>query len=299
MSALMDLAKSVQDAVRSNTNVELGSGHDILERELVDVMLDFPEKPEGFDVNVVTPKQYKKVILVSGGADSTVMWELNKDEESKIGIYTDLGHSYVDKEINAIEMMGIDYIRVNYPMNFDSFWEHIIPTRNFQLIAIAEQYVQHEGEIWIGAVQGESAPDKGDKSELFFRMVESYIWRTQRKKVFIKTLKEKTKNDWLNWYIERTDDTRIIKTITCFDGSTEKPCGKCQACLRKWISLKYCNIPTDDFFEIDAYEGGAQFIEKYKTNMKEALDNNDFYHYSEDRCKQDLQVILDHEATLK
>jgi len=68
--------------------------------------------------------------------------------------------------------------------------------------------------------------------------------------------------------------------------------------LRKWISLKYCNIPTNDFFETDPYTGGAEYIEKYKTMMKEALKNKDYYHYSKDRCKQDLQVILDHEASL-
>lgn len=294
--SLMDLATSLESSIKENKPLVWNGGHTDLVKELVSVMLDFPEKPEGFAVNVQKPTEtYKKVILVSGGADSTVMWHINKHETSKIGIYVDLGHSYVDKEIAAIEKFNIDYKLITHHLNFDSHWKHIIPTRNFLLMAYAEQFVQHEGEIWLGAVQGESAPDKGDKSELFFRLVEQYIWRTKRKIVHIKTLKDKTKNDWMKQYLDETGDKRILETITCFDGTTPKPCGKCQACLRKWISLRYCGIDTTDFFEIDPYEGGKEYIAKYKTKMQSALDTRDFTHYSEDRCKQDLQVILDYE----
>lgn len=298
MSSLLNLAGNIQSAIRSNTDIELTSGHSIIEKELIDVMLDFPETPDDFDVNVKKGELYKKVILVSGGADSTIMWELNKHEESKLGLYVDLGHSYTDKEIDTIKNMDIPAKYIKYDMKFDSFWNHIIPTRNFTLIALAEQFVAHEGEIWLGAVQGESSPDSGDKSELFFRMVENYIWRTHRKKVYIKTLKSRTKNDWLKWYLESTGDMRILQTITCFDGTTEKPCGKCQACVRKWISLKYCDMPTDGFFEIDPYIGGKEYIEKYKLKMQEALDNEDFEHYSKDRCLQDLKIILEYEALI-
>lgn len=297
-TSLLDLADKIQTAVRENTDVELDDGHNSLTRELVDVMLDFPEKPENYNVGVTNKKLYDKVILVSGGADSTIMWELNKHVENKLGIYVDLGHTYAQKEIDAIKMMGINYKHIPYDMNFSGFWNHIIPTRNFTLIALAEQYVAHEGEIWLGAVQGESAPDKGDKSELFFRMVENYIWRTRRKKVYIKTLKSKTKNDWLRWYIDQTGNMDILKTITCFDGTTDKPCGKCQACVRKWISMHYCAVNTDDFFENDPYTAGAQYIEKYKKVMTESLETGNFEHYSEDRCKQDLAVIKKYESGL-
>ena len=91
----------------------------------------------------------------------------------------------------------------------------------------------------------------------------------------------------------------IIKTITCFDGTTEKPCGKCQACLRKWISLRYCNIETDGFFEVDPYAAGVEYIQKYKENMMLALETNKFDHYSKDRCEQDLKVIFDYEEEEK
>lgn len=294
MSALNELAKRIQTSLKNNEPIPLLNGHSILEKEMIEVMLDFPEKPEGAVIDSKPVTLYNKVILVSGGADSTIMWELNKHEPSKLGIYVNLGHSYADKELEAIKMMNIPYVEIPYDFGFDGFWSHIIPTRNFQLIAIAEQYVAHEGEIWLGAVQGESAPDSGDKSELFFRMVENYIWRTHRKKVYIKTLKDKTKNDWLKWYLDTTGNKNIVNTITCFDGTTEKPCGACQACARKWISLKYCGIDTTGFFEQDPLIAGKKHFDKYKKLMSKALDDKDFSHYSEDRCRQDLKVILAH-----
>jgi 7-cyano-7-deazaguanine synthase in queuosine biosynthesis len=294
---LTKLAKELEEAIKENRNLEWKDGFNSLVSPLVDVMLDFPEKPSNFNLKVIRPKLYEKVILVSGGADSSIMWELNKKIDSKLAIYVNLGHQYVAKELEALEKFGINYLKLDYPLSFGPMWNHIIPTRNFLLIALAEEYVKHEGEIWLGAVQGESSPDKGDKSDLFFRMVEELIWRTKHKKVTIKTLKGKTKNDWLKWYLETVGDDKILHTITCFEGG-EQACGRCQACLRKWISLKYCNISEefiDNYFKVNPYYGAKEAVEKYKTNMARALELNDFGHYSKDRCEQDLKVILDFE----
>lgn len=300
---MLDFAKQIEKAVKNNTEIEDTSGHYFLKKQLLDVMLDFPEKPEGFKVDLVRPKTYDKTFLVSGGADSTIMWELNKKEEgTKIGIYVDLGHGYTKKETEALTMMQMPHIIVPYELKFDAFWKHIIPTRNYVLLSIAEEYTSHEGEIWLGAVEGESANDAGDKSELFFRLFEELVWRTKRKKVTIRTLKDKTKNAWLKWYNDNASDTKgadILNTITCFDGSSSKPCGKCQACVRKWISMKFCGVSDQrvkEMFEIHPYDGGNEYIEKYKKHMQLALDKNDFTHYSKNRCIEDLSVIAAEEA---
>ena len=62
------------------------------------------------------------------------------------------------------------------------------PKLNWQIF----KYIDEFGEIWLGAVKGESAPDKGDKSDYFFTLVEDYIYETTGKVVTIKTLKAKT-----------------------------------------------------------------------------------------------------------
>lgn len=295
---LLGLAAKLETAIKLNTGYIVTNVNQELIGNLVDVMLDFPEKPEGFTVIAAGPKLFKKVILVSGGADSSIMWWLNRNEPNKLGLYVDLGHTYVDKELNALQMFNIPFSVVKHPLKFDGDWKHIIPTRNFVLIAEAAEYVQDGGEIWVGAVSGESSPDKGDKSDLFFDLVEQLIYNTTGKTVTIRTLKDKTKNDWLKQYLNETNDLKILNTITCFDGTTEKPCGKCQACLRKWISLLYCGIDTNGFFEVNPYFGGNEYVQKYKNKMRECLATGIFEHYTKDRCEQDLKVIEDYERGL-
>ncbi len=296
---LLKLAEELNKAMRTEINLYWG-GHTSLVEQLVSVMLDFPERPEDFELKVQKPKEYKKVILVSGGMDSSIMWKINDKEKDKIGLYVDFRQNYALKEKKAIMDFGIDAEFVDYDLSNVPTWEHIIPTRNFVLIALAEELVAHEGEIWIGAVQGETVEDKGDKSELFFRLVEEFIWRTKHKKVHIKTLKAKTKNDWLRDYIKETGDMKILSTVTCFSGTDSgKGCGKCQACVRKWIALQYCNIEfINTFFDADPYVGGKQYIENYKTKMTKAIKENDYTHYSEKRCLQDLSVIVNYENIL-
>ena len=293
---LLKLAEELNKAIKSKTKLVWG-GYNSLTKQLVSVMLDFPERPEDFKLEVEYPKLYKKVILVSGGMDSSIMWDLIESED-KIGLYVDFGQPYAEKEIKAIRDFGIKVKIIKYDLTNNVTWNHIIPTRNFILIALAEELVSHEGEIYLGAVQGETVENAGDKSELFFRLTEEFIWRTKNKKVDIKTLKARTKNDWLKYYIEKTDNMKILNTITCFSGGGNA-CGKCQACVRKWIALHYCNISDiTSLFEEDPYIGGRKYIDNYKKKMGEALENKDFSHYSEDRCNQDLKVIKDYENIL-
>ncbi|MCK4686598.1 MAG: 7-cyano-7-deazaguanine synthase [Candidatus Lokiarchaeota archaeon] len=296
---LLKLVKELNKAIKNKTNLIWGS-YNTLTEQLISVMLDFPERPKDFKLKIQKPKEYKKVILVSGGMDSSIMWKINDKEKDKIGLYVDFRQNYALKEKKAIMDFGIKAEFINYDLSNGITWEHIIPTRNFLLIALAEGFTSHEGEIWIGAVQGETVEDKGDKSELFFRLVEEFIWRTKHKKVFIKTLKAKTKNDWLKDYIKETGDMKILDTVTCFSGTdSEKGCGKCQACVRKWIALQYCKIDNiSNYFEEDPYIGGKKYIENYKVKMTKALKENDFSHYSEKRCNQDLNVILNYENVL-
>jgi len=290
---LLKLAEKLRQALASESDLEWDGGHDDLTKELVHVMLDFPQKPDGFSLDIKKPKTYKKVILVSGGMDSSIMWWLNKGNESDdvLGVFVAYGQDYSAKELQAIKQFGIK----NFVVHIidltlaSSAWEHIVPTRNFQLIALAEQYVAHEGEIWIGAVEGESSATAGDKSKLFFNLVANFIWRTKQKWVTIKTLEEKTKNDWLQAYVKDTGKSDILSTVTCFSGD-DGHCGKCQACLRKAIAIVHCDLSIHGIFKENPFftRHADEYIEKFKV----CLDNEDFSHYSKARCEQDLKVLL-------
>jgi 7-cyano-7-deazaguanine synthase in queuosine biosynthesis len=296
---LFQLARELETAIlRDGRELVWRGGHSGLVREIVNVMLDFPETPNGFKLEVRAPvADFAKVILLSGGMDSTVMWELNSQEQNKLGMYVNLGHPYAPKEMAALGRLGLPFLEVDYKLQFES-WGHIIPTRNFVLLALAELNTKHEGEIWLGAVQGESAEDKGDKSELFFRLFEELVWRAKNKKVFIRTLKAKTKNDWLQWYLSTTGRTDILDTVTCFSGGGTKGCGCCQACVRKWIAMRYCGIKPNviiKYFEVEPYVGGREHIRKYWDALHACLLAEDFTHYSKERCVQDLAVIKEYE----
>ena len=276
--------------------------NELLIQALVDVTLEHPEKPEDVQIKVKKKKLYKDVILVSGGQDSTITYNLlldiNLGDSSRFkSIYVDLGQEYVEQEKKALDKLGIKYEVIKYDISKLPKWKHILPARNLILLSIAEQFVDDGGKIHFGVVDGESENDKGDKSELFFKLFEEYIARTKQKYITIETMKGKTKNDWLKEYIDFAKDESILDTITCFAGG-EKHCGKCQACVRKWIAMRYCELPTNDMFEINPYEGGKEYIDKYKRVMTLALENKNFTHYSKKRCEQDLKVIQDYETNL-
>lgn len=291
---LLKLAESIQEALSKDPkNVEVfWNGHNSLTTELLNVAFDFPESPSDFKLSIVEPKKlYKSVVLVSGGMDSCIMWWLTRDNPDRLALFIDYGQPYADKEFNSLLDQGIAPLRVSYPLTISKGWDHIIPARNLTLIAIAEQFVKHDGELWIGVVSGEARQDAGDKSKLFFQLICNFIWRTKQKFVEIKTLEEFTKNVWLQKYLDATQDLSILKTVTCFSGGNGH-CGKCQACVRKWIALRYNGFSTESYFNKDPFTYGAKYIQRYIDVFQECLSSGDFSHYSEARCEQDLAVIL-------
>lgn len=281
-------------------------------RELLECALQFSQTPPEFkfEFKPVVEPVYEKVILVSGGMDSCIMWYKETRPTSlqinplagTLPLFVDLGQSYVEKELAAIRQFGIDPVIVRAPWKFKGDWKHIVPGRNLLLIALASEWLRAgDSEIWLGAVEGETDPTTGDKSPLFFSLVSDLINTWTGKRITIRTLQNKTKNDWLKWYLEQPDSDAdsILNTVTCF-ADTPKPCGQCQACVRKWIALRYCNIDTKVFFEIDPpdnYQGNA-IIDHYRTVLNKALREKNFTHYSERRCQQDLKVIFDYDIGL-
>ena len=122
---LLKLVKELNKAIKNKTNLIWGS-YNTLTEQLISVMLDFPERPKDFKLKIQKPKEYKKVILVSGGMDSSIMWKINDKEKDKIGLYVDFRQNYALKEKKAIMDFGIKAEFINYDLSNGITWEHII-----------------------------------------------------------------------------------------------------------------------------------------------------------------------------
>lgn len=103
--------------------------------------------------------------------------------------------------------------------------------RNLSLIVTAAQY---SDTVMIGALKGETSPDK---SRSFLRSVEQTLSKSERKRVqVIAPLKGMTKTQALRRHMKRwpLDQFALQQTYSCYAGNE---CGECQACFRRWVAL--------------------------------------------------------------
>lgn len=297
----MKISPTVGEAIRvcqaaRHSNRVIASLHSNLLNELMQVALDCPEKPEGYELTVqdFSKTKYDNICLTSGGADSTIFWYLTGKPK---GLYINMGQEYAEKEIARLKDLGVDFKLVDISGCFNGSmlndWKHIIPGRNFLFLTIAAEQVQDRGTIFFSVVSGEGwESGKGDKSERFVELWRNWYYKVTGKDVNVETMVSDTKGDWLKTFAKE-HDINIIRnqTVTCFSGNSNKQCGKCQACLRKYLSFIHCGIDISDDFNIHPMEGGRSFVDKYKVVLRQALNSQDFTHYSEARCRGDLGAI--------
>ena len=274
--------------------------HSDLLQDLIDVAVDCPEKPKDFNVKLGMPlAKHDSICLTSGGADSTIFWHLMGKPK---GIYINMGQPYWQKETKCLQDLGVDFdlidVAANFSISSTSDWKHIIPGRNFLFLTTAAEFVKDEGTIYFSVISGEGWwSGKGDKSQVFVRQWQKWYYSVTGKAIFVRTMIDKTKGQWLDEFTRKGFDTNIIrhKTVTCFS-SGEKQCGRCQACIRKYLSFIMIGEDISEDFETHPMIGGKEFVEKYKKVLPEALEKKDFSHYSEARCKEDLFSIQQAEA---
>jgi 7-cyano-7-deazaguanine synthase in queuosine biosynthesis len=263
--------------------------------QLVQISLDCPERPEGHKFSVVpyngASTLMQRVCLLSGGADSTIAWYANK---FPTGIYVDFGQPYARKELDAVRSLASGFVTVSVPrISPSASWKHIIPLRNLLLLTVAAEYVADGGTVYFGVVDGEGFnSQKGDKSLRFLLEFQSWYESVTGKQVSIQTMVDKTKAGWLKWFIEAGYDVNVIRhrTVTCFDADYGQ-CGKCQACLRKYLSFISVGIETVEDYKVDPMVGCHEYVKKYKRVLTEALRDHKFLHYSALRCNEDLDAI--------
>jgi len=262
-------------------------------------------------------RTYQQVGLISGGMDSVIMWHIMQNEPGyKLAVFCDLGQSYNSAERDVLDQRQIPYVEEKLDLSSRPNWDHIIPGRNMLMMLRAVDYVTDGGNLWLGCVDGESGYDDGDKSQRFFDLFQTYVKAEYDKQVKIKTMRTGTKTYWLSWYLGKTADFSILGTVTCFNPIEGKACCACQACLRKYLAIRYYSITCSTMIECDptgnlleepfatwaehmdhpSYRqaiavGCKPFIESYINKMETASANRNYSHYSEARIEEDLPLL--------
>lgn len=258
--------------------------------ELVIEVFSVPEKPIDYSPEFIEPEQ-NVAVLVTGGLDSTVLYfRAVRQYGSRVkAFYVDFGQPYAEKEMRALRNLGISHASLEDDLpGVGSYWKHIIPARNFFLLSlIAEQITG--GTILFGAVNGEMPEYGGDKSKEFLRKLNELFSQLPYPVKVETPLGDETKTDLIAWWRENLPIELLDETTTCFD-SKAKHCGRCQACLRKYLA--YLNNGLKLETETDVLVGCAEYIDKYRTLMtKKMLFGDTTIHYSERRCEQDLRAL--------
>jgi len=320
MSAIRTFARDIMTNFSYGIE-EIGTSLDLeASKSLIDCMIDIKEKPENFKPKLNTLNldyfglkgKQTTVLLLTGGLDSTIAYYrlLEEGYENVLPVYVDFGQPYAKKELKALDALNLPYFYFKdaIPVWYDGPWEHIIPARNLYFLALASEMLVDGGEVWISSVAGETPNYGGDKSLAFYTQFEELVANTTDKTIIVRCMNEYTKSGWVKWFLEkalldnlsREEKIYILKTtVSCFTGHGHLNCGKCRACLRKWISLARNDIACEEIFEVHPYHGANALVEEYKNRIHEALTNEDFSYFTKDRCHDTLSVFKKFEQNLE
>jgi 7-cyano-7-deazaguanine synthase in queuosine biosynthesis len=274
-------------------------------KELLSIATDCPEKPKNFKLEIERREMNNlldTICLVSGGADSTIAWHLFGKPQ---GIYIDIGQNYSSKETSCLQKLNIPTLYVDINEKdlgaTSTEWKHIIPGRNFLFLTIAAECLENHGKLIFSVVDGEGwESGKGDKSKDFVIAWQKWYKSLTGKTIGVSTCVERTKAGWLRAFINADNDINIIRhgTVTCFSEESGQ-CGKCQGCVRKYLSFVSNNINIKEDYNIHPMIGAKEYVDKYKVVLNKALKLNDYSHYSLARCTEDLAAIEKAEILVK
>jgi 7-cyano-7-deazaguanine synthase in queuosine biosynthesis len=232
-------------------------------------------------------------VCVSGGLDSFVAYRLACARcPSAWGVHLRLDTDYEWKEVDAVRkqvpkdrLIEVDLRR--FDLERLNSWAHIIPLRNAVAVSAAAEYSY--GTVWLAALEGEM---RGDKSARFFEEA------SKATGLEVGTpFADKTKADVIAWALSEqlaTAQELLDQTVTCF-GYTQGHCGKCRACLRRWIAFTIAGgvsaAELADTFDQYPPDAAKREANRYRKEMKRAVRTGDFATYSERRCRQTLQAL--------
>lgn len=183
----------------------------------------------------------KRVLLFSGGLDSLCLWFwLGKP----LPYYAEIGHRYEERELETISRLE-QVLPLNVQRGGRLFLGDVeaadahIPLRNQMLLEVGALDTGAD-EINLGALRGESSPDK---SGIFFRRMTALLSSQMGKRVrVLAPARHLTKTALVRHTLARFPGVRPLLGLTRSCYAPDLPegvvgCGACMACFRRWVAL--------------------------------------------------------------
>lgn len=224
-----------------------------------------------------------QVLLYSTGLDSE-LYRLLENPEKLLFFKSGARYEGLEtKQLRKFQTLGLlkdNEVIVDDTLNFKTLEldNAIVPMRNIFYILRALQYSQN---VMLGVTYYDLHYDKQpDVLGALVSFIESYYYHRDKPEswdgIFPSILtpyKDLTKGELLREAIDQGCDVSHIPTLrTCYDGHSEKGCGKCKSCVAKAIALAVNGMFKPELFDNDPRIAGKEFIEFY---LKEAKGNID------------------------
>lgn len=217
-------------------------------------------------------------LLYSTGLDSELYRLILKPEQL---LFFRSGARYQEletKQLERFKKMGLldDHkVIVDETLNFKTLEgaDSIVPMRNIFYILRALEYSER---VLLGVTMYDLHYDKTpDTLGALLAFVQNYYyfrevpetWEDVRPAI-LTPFRYLTKGGLLNLAIQEGADVSHIPTLrTCYDGHSEKGCGKCKSCVQKAIALANNGMFSPELFDVDP-RAETEWVKFYKEEAK-------------------------------
>lgn len=188
----------------------------------------------------------KKVILFSGGVDSTIsLYYLLKTKTSSteiIPVFVNYGQVYAKKEESAcktlLEMMGgpkLEIINLVDNLKSKPQFNDFVSNRNLTLCSIVATLFSPDSIILSGLRDDNVVDNNLVAYEEMSHQISKYCGNYVE---IFSPLIRMSKGEAVEWYLKKLKGPNIIleNTISCF-GDHEHSCNNCPACMRRYVAL--------------------------------------------------------------
>lgn len=207
----------------------------------------------------------RQVLLFSGGMDSLIAAHLHP---AAIKLYVATGSKYQDKELSHLKLeYGPSEILYDHRLNLGDVErdDAIVPARNLFLTAIAALYGD---EIILCAVNGDGSTDKDSRFAFLQTATLQHVFSpphfTDFQPRIILPMRDKCKGEWVAWYLNAGGSPEhLARSVSCYH-PTHFHCGRCKACIRKWVAQEFNGIHSTPWNDHPAGYNWEQFIPAIK-----------------------------------
>lgn len=194
----------------------------------------------------------KRILLVSGGIDSTIMMT----EAARINLpcellYVMCGESYENEELLKLQTF-IEKYKIPYRLNIINIsgisrYDRFVPNRNMTIASIAVTSLGAD-EILLAGLKDDNVVDKNDRA---YAAMSNMLSEFSGKEVTVKSpYSDITKGELIRRFVSSNSEevnalhiAMLQDTYSCYS-SEEGHCGCCPACFRKFVALESNGIDS-------------------------------------------------------